>query len=99
MKCWRIFILLIIYSFTSKAQVSFIKEFHNYKSDTSILVAVPFHNNFYCLKYNGQVITINEKTNEEDLNYHDNSKNIALSSIYLKSDTLFGTNKTDTYYL
>jgi len=80
-------------------QVSFIKDYHSYKSDTPILVTVPFLNNFYCLKYNGQVITINKKTNEEDLNYHDNSKSIALNNIYLKSDTLIGTNKTDTYYL
>lgn len=84
---------------TSNAQVSFVKEFYSFKCDTPVLLAVPFHNNFYCLKYNGQVITINEKTNEENLNYYDNSKNIALSNIYIKSDTLIGTNKTDTYYL
>lgn len=99
MKWLYIFLLLVLCNLTSKAQVSFVKEFYSFKCDTPVVVAVPFQDKFYCLKINGQVIILNKQTSKEDLNYHDNSKNIALTDIFVKNDTLIGTNKTDTYYL
>jgi len=100
-KIYSLFLLLFL-PFISTAQNPesvFIKEYHNYKIDTTITIAVPFKNEFYCLKSNGQVIVIDKTNNKIDASYKDNSKSIKLSDLIVKRDTLFGTGDSGTYFL
>jgi len=102
----KFFILLFVFflfSFTIKAQniskPNFIKEFHNYKTDTSIQVTVLYKNRFYCLELNHQVFVVDAETNLIDHNYSDNSKEVQIENLYLKNDTLFGKGDYHTYFL
>jgi hypothetical protein len=103
----KVYILLFfLFSFTLKLKaqdISFKKEYHNFKSDTSIEIAVPFKNKLFCLKSNSQIIVIRLKDNLIDASYTDNSKELKLTNLYLKNDTLIGIsqtrNKTKSYYL
>lgn len=78
---------------------TFLKEYHNFKSDTSIIVAIPLNDNFYCLKSNSEVVVINGKSNLIDATYSDNSKSLDLTNLFLTTDTIIGTSKAQDYYL
>jgi hypothetical protein len=78
---------------------SFIKGYHNFKSDTTLEAVVLFKNNFYCLKSSSQIFVINTSKNQVDYSYKDNSKEVKLESLYLVNDSLIGVSRFNTYYL
>jgi hypothetical protein len=78
---------------------SFIKGYHNFKSDTTLKAVVLFKNNFYCLESNSQIFVINTSNNLVDYSYKDNSKEVKLESLYLVNDSLIGVSRFNTYYL
>lgn len=97
--------LLLLYcaiSFDAKSQNiisnTFIKNYCQFKLDTTIKVVVLYNNNFYCLKSNNQVFLFNPEKNEINTFYKDNSKNIGLENLYLVDDTLVGESRYKTFY-
>jgi hypothetical protein len=98
-KICLLILLLLIFISSAKSQGLFIKEYHNYKIDTAIDVAILYKSNFYCLKSNHEILVINSKTNRIDSTYKDNSRDIKILNLYLHHDTLVGLNRSNTYYL
>src|ERR1700754_453671 len=100
--CLLIFLTILI-NFGTKAQDTskffFNKTYQNFDIDTSIKIAIPFKNKFYCLKSDGAVFTINMINDLIDSSYHDNSKKLNLQNLYLKQDTLIGLSENSEYYL
>lgn len=75
-------------------KASFQKEFHNFNIDTSVRIAVPLGDKFYCLKSNGNVFVIDKNSNRIIPYYNDNSKYLNLIDLYVRADSLFGISKT-----
>lgn len=98
----KVYIFILGFSFCffySKAQqATFIKEFHNYKIDTTLQVVVPYKGELYCLKSNSQIFRINPKNAVVGLLYADNSAELNLLDLYIRNDTLIGLSKTKTYF-
>lgn len=80
-------------------KASFQKEFHNFNIDTSVRIAVPLGDKFYCLKSNGNVFVIDKNSNRIIPYYNDNSKYLNLIDLYVRADSLFGISKTKSYLL
>ncbi|HEY4198738.1 MAG TPA: hypothetical protein VGM63_24525, partial [Mucilaginibacter sp.] len=89
----------LIFVFGAKAQTSIVKEYYNFKIDTTIEVSILYQNNFYCLKSDNQIFVVDAETHLIDSSYQDNSKNIKLLNLYLLKDTLIGLTRWNTYFL
>jgi hypothetical protein len=102
----KILILLSLFTFPGfniKAQNAksspFIKEYHNFKTDTSIVVAVPYKGSFYCLKSNGGILIIDAQNNLLECPNSDNSTKVKLTNLYLEKGLLIAIDVSKTYYL
>ncbi|WP_413667539.1 hypothetical protein ACEN9X_24015 [Mucilaginibacter sp. Mucisp86] len=80
-------------------KASFQKEYHNFNIDTSIRLAVPLGDKFYCLKSNGSIFVITKVTNSIDSSYKDNSRQLNLLNLYVRGDSLIGLSKNKNYLL
>lgn len=94
------FIFLICRNAESQdIKTSFQKEYHDFNIDTSIRLAVPLGEKFYCLKSNGSIFVIARITNRIDSSYKDNSRQLNLLNLYVRGDSLIGLSKNKNYLL
>jgi uncharacterized protein YegJ (DUF2314 family) len=102
-RIYLLFFLMFAFTLRSQAQSDsktyFQKEYRIFNVDTSIKIAVPFKNYFYCLKSNGGILVINKSNDQINPAYTDNSIKIHFLNLYLKNDSLIGIAKTGSYFL
>jgi len=97
----KFFYTLLYLSFSilfCNGQSPFRREVHYSKIDTAISATVVFKSKFYCLKANGEILLI-DKSGAIAESGIPGSKALKLLNLVLKNDTLFGVNRTETYFL